>query len=52
VLQEAGYDGVEVMGSEGYLLNQFVAARTNQRTGQSPAWRPIHPRPLPLLVLK
>lgn len=28
----AGYDGVEVMGSEGYLLNQFLAARTNQRS--------------------
>ena len=30
--REAGYDGVEVMGSEGYLLNEFVAPRTNQRT--------------------
>jgi 2,4-dienoyl-CoA reductase (NADPH2) len=29
--QDAGYDGVEVMGSEGYLINQFVAARTNTR---------------------
>ncbi|EIL95526.1 FAD-dependent oxidoreductase [Rhodanobacter sp. 115] len=29
--REAGYDGVEVMGSEGYLINQFIAARTNQR---------------------
>ncbi|MEO7071338.1 MAG: 2,4-dienoyl-CoA reductase FMN-binding domain-containing protein, partial [Nostocoides sp.] len=29
---EAGYDGVEIMGSEGYLLNQFAAARTNKRT--------------------
>jgi 2,4-dienoyl-CoA reductase (NADPH2) len=28
----AGYDGVEVMGSEGYLVNQFLAARTNDRT--------------------
>jgi 2,4-dienoyl-CoA reductase (NADPH2) len=28
----AGYDGVEVMGSEGYLLNQFLCARVNQRT--------------------
>ncbi len=28
----AGYDGVEVMGSEGYLINQFIAPRTNQRT--------------------
>jgi 2,4-dienoyl-CoA reductase (NADPH2) len=30
--RDAGYDGVEVMGSEGYLINQFIAARTNQRT--------------------
>jgi 2,4-dienoyl-CoA reductase (NADPH2) len=30
--KNAGYDGVEVMGSEGYLLNQFLTARTNQRT--------------------
>ncbi|MCZ2723113.1 NADPH-dependent 2,4-dienoyl-CoA reductase [Marinomonas sp. 15G1-11] len=29
--QEAGYDGVEIMGSEGYLLNQFIVERTNQR---------------------
>jgi 2,4-dienoyl-CoA reductase (NADPH2) len=29
--QEAGYDGVEVMGSEGYFINQFLAARTNRR---------------------
>ncbi len=28
----AGYDGVEVMGSEGYLINQFIASHTNQRT--------------------
>jgi 2,4-dienoyl-CoA reductase (NADPH2) len=28
----AGYDGVEVMGSEGYLINQFTAPRTNDRT--------------------
>jgi 2,4-dienoyl-CoA reductase (NADPH2) len=30
--QDAGYDGVEIMGSEGYLINQFLAARTNTRT--------------------
>ncbi|WP_099298385.1 NADPH-dependent 2,4-dienoyl-CoA reductase [Corynebacterium dentalis] len=30
--QEAGYDGVEIMGSEGYLINQFLAPRTNKRT--------------------
>lgn len=29
--QDAGYDGVEIMGSEGYLLTQFIAARTNAR---------------------
>lgn len=29
--QKAGYDGVEIMGSEGYFINQFIAARTNQR---------------------
>ena len=29
--REAGYDGVEIMGSEGYLLNEFTAARTNRR---------------------
>ena len=28
----AGYDGVEIMGSEGYLINQFIAKRTNKRT--------------------
>jgi 2,4-dienoyl-CoA reductase (NADPH2) len=29
--QQAGYDGVEIMGSEGYLINQFLVAHTNQR---------------------
>jgi len=29
--REAGYDGVEIMGSEGYLINQFLASRTNKR---------------------
>ncbi|GBL03429.1 NADPH-dependent 2,4-dienoyl-CoA reductase [Glaciecola sp. KUL10] len=32
--QRAGYDGVEIMGSEGYFLNQFIAQRTNQRKDQ------------------
>jgi 2,4-dienoyl-CoA reductase (NADPH2) len=32
--REAGYDGVEIMGSEGYLINQFLVAHTNQRTDQ------------------
>ncbi|MDP3422643.1 MAG: NADPH-dependent 2,4-dienoyl-CoA reductase [Burkholderiaceae bacterium] len=30
--REAGYDGVEIMGSEGYLINQFLATHTNRRT--------------------
>ncbi len=30
----AGYDGVEIMGSEGYLINQFIVPRTNHRTDQ------------------
>ena len=30
--QYAGYDGVEIMGSEGYLINQFIVKRTNRRT--------------------
>ncbi|MBO1853371.1 NADPH-dependent 2,4-dienoyl-CoA reductase [Burkholderia cenocepacia] len=29
--QHAGYDGVEIMGSEGYLINEFIVARTNHR---------------------
>lgn len=32
--QEAGYDGVEIMGSEGYLINEFIAGRTNHREDQ------------------
>jgi 2,4-dienoyl-CoA reductase (NADPH2) len=32
--REGGYDGVEIMGSEGYLLNQFVSPRTNKRTDE------------------
>ncbi len=30
--REAGYDGVEIMGSEGYLINQFLVTHTNKRT--------------------
>ena len=30
--RRAGYDGVEIMGSEGYLINQFIVSKTNQRT--------------------
>ncbi len=32
--KSAGYDGVEIMGSEGYLINQFIAKRTNHRTDE------------------
>ncbi|RKF20428.1 NADPH-dependent 2,4-dienoyl-CoA reductase [Alginatibacterium sediminis] len=32
--KRAGYDGVEVMGSEGYLINQFICQRTNKRSDQ------------------
>ncbi|TCW13516.1 2,4-dienoyl-CoA reductase (NADPH2) [Raoultella sp. BIGb0138] len=39
--REAGYDGVEVMGSEGYLINEFLAARTNHRDDQ---WGGDYPR--------
>src|SRR5262249_23806462 len=31
---EAGYDGVEIMGSEGYLISEFPAPRTNHRTDE------------------
>ncbi|MGP3592619.1 oxidoreductase [Vagococcus sp. WN89Y] len=39
--QQAGYDGVEVMGSEGYLINEFLAARTNHREDE---WGGDYPR--------
>ncbi len=32
--KQAGYDGVEIMGSEGYLINEFIAKKTNKRTDQ------------------
>jgi 2,4-dienoyl-CoA reductase (NADPH2) len=32
--QDAGYDGVEIMGSEGYLINQFIVKHTNRRTDE------------------
>ncbi|WP_417515134.1 FAD-dependent oxidoreductase [Marinobacter sp.] len=32
--QKAGYDGVEIMGSEGYFINQFIVSHTNHRTDQ------------------
>lgn len=49
--REAGYDGVELMGSEGYLLNQFLAPGTNQRFDE---WggTPAHRRRLPIEVVR
>ena len=49
--REAGYDGVEIMGSEGYLLNQFLAPRTNHRTDE---WggSPENRRRLPVEVVR
>jgi len=32
--QQAGYDGIEIMGSEGYFINQFISTRVNQRDDQ------------------
>lgn len=32
--KKAGYDGIEIMGSEGYLINEFIAKKTNHRTDQ------------------
>ncbi len=32
--REAGYDGIEIMGSEGYLINQFIVKHTNKRTDE------------------
>lgn len=32
--EQAGYDGVEIMGSEGYLINQFIVSKTNRRTDE------------------
>ena len=47
----AGYDGVEIMGSEGYLLNQFLAPCTNRRTD---AWggTPANRRRLPVEIVR
>ena len=47
----AGYDGVEIMGSEGYLINQFIAKRTNKRTD---AWGGIYENRmrLPIEIVK
>jgi 2,4-dienoyl-CoA reductase (NADPH2) len=48
--REAGYDGVEVMGSEGYFINQFLAARTNRRADRWGGSWPNRMR-LPLEIL-
>ena len=45
--REAGYDGVEIMGSEGYFINQFIASRTNKR---SDAWGGAYERRIRLAV--
>lgn len=34
IAKEAGYDGIEIMGSEGYLINQFLVTATNKRKDQ------------------
>ncbi|HJT92839.1 MAG TPA: NADPH-dependent 2,4-dienoyl-CoA reductase [Mycobacterium sp.] len=49
--RQAGYDGVEIMGSEGYLLNQFLAPRTNRRTD---AWggTPEKRRRMPVEIVR
>jgi len=49
--REAGYDGVEIMGSEGYLLNQFLAPRTNKRAD---AWggTPEKRRRMPVEIVR
>src|SRR6186713_1884926 len=48
--QEAGYDGIEVMGSEGYFINQFLVARTNRRADRWGGSWPNRMR-LPLEIL-
>jgi 2,4-dienoyl-CoA reductase (NADPH2) len=49
--QRAGYDGVEIMGSEGYLINEFIVTRTNRRTD---AWGGIfeHRMRFPVEIVK
>ncbi|BBZ77223.1 NADPH-dependent 2,4-dienoyl-CoA reductase [Mycolicibacterium anyangense] len=49
--REAGYDGVEIMGSEGYLLNQFLTPCTNRRTDR---WggTPENRRRLPVEIIR
>ena len=45
--KDAGYDGVEVMGSEGYLINQFIALKTNHRDDE---WGGIYQNRIRLAV--
>ena len=48
---EAGYDGVEVMGSEGYFINQFLVARTNRRADRwGGSWQNRMRLPLEILA--
>lgn len=49
--RDAGYDGVEIMGSEGYLLNQFLAPRTNKRT-DSGGGTPANRRRFPVEIIR
>jgi 2,4-dienoyl-CoA reductase (NADPH2) len=49
--QDAGYDGVEVMGSEGYFINQFLVVRTNRRADRWGGSWP-HRMRLPLEILR
>ncbi len=49
--QAAGYDGVEIMGSEGYFINQFLVARTNQRSDRwGGSWQNRMRLPLEILA--
>ncbi len=49
--QTAGYDGVEIMGSEGYFINQFLVARTNQRNDRwGGSWQNRMRLPLEILT--
>jgi 2,4-dienoyl-CoA reductase (NADPH2) len=48
--QQAGYDGIEIMGSEGYFINQFLVARTNRRADRWGGSWPNRMR-LPLEIL-
>ena len=47
IARSAGYDGVEIMGSEGYLINEFTAPRTNKRQDR---WGGSFGKPQPLSV--